>query len=124
MPLKGLRVGAAIGYAHGDFDGDNGSGSGGIDSYQGLLYGRYDHGRFFFADAQAGYAFNTYDMSRGFAFGTINRTASSDADGHDVSAQLRIGANSTRAASSSCLRRRCATTGCSVTASPRPAPTA
>jgi outer membrane autotransporter protein len=92
MPLKGLRVGAAIGYAHGDFDGDNNSGSGGIDSYQGLIYGRYDHGRYFFADAQAGYAFNNYDMSRGLSFGTINRSASSDADGHDVSAQLRIGA--------------------------------
>jgi fibronectin-binding autotransporter adhesin len=90
--LKGLRLGAAIGYAHGNFDGDNNSGSGGIDSYQGLIYGRYDHGKFFFADAQAGYAFNNYDLSRGIAFSTINRTASSDADGHDVSSQLRIGA--------------------------------
>jgi outer membrane autotransporter protein len=92
MPLKGLRLGAAVGYAHGDFDGDSNSGAGGIDSYQGLIYGRYDHGKFFFADAQAGYAFNNYDLSRGIAFSTINRAASSDADGHDVSAQLRIGA--------------------------------
>jgi len=76
----------------GAFDGDDSSGSGGIDSYQGLVFGRYDHGRFFFADAQAGYAFNRYDLSRGVAFSTINRAASSDADGHDVSAQLRIGA--------------------------------
>jgi fibronectin-binding autotransporter adhesin len=56
------------------------------------LFAGYDHGKYFFAEAQAGYAFNNYDLGRGIAFGTINRTASSDADGHDVSAQLRIGA--------------------------------
>lgn len=85
-----FRVGAGVGYARTHVSGDHGGGSADIDSYQAFVYGSWTLERSF-VDAQFGYAFNRYDTSRPIRFGSLDRTARADADGHDFDAAIKVG---------------------------------
>jgi outer membrane autotransporter protein len=85
-----LSAGVALGYLNTDVRLDNGLGKGTVDSYQVTAYGSWTPGAAF-VDAAVGYGYTRYDTSRSIAFGGLGGSASGDADGHDLSAELSAG---------------------------------
>lgn len=85
-----LRAGVAVGYSRTDLDLQDLRDSGNQDSYQAILYGSLGKGPWY-VDAAFSYAYNDYEMSRNLRFGTINRTAESDYNGHEFAGYLEGG---------------------------------
>ncbi len=85
-----LRGGIALGYARTDLDLKDLRDSGNEDSYQAVLYGSLARGPWYL-DAAFSYAYNDYEMSRRVRFGTVDRTAESDYDGHELAGYLEGG---------------------------------
>ncbi|MEL6751718.1 MAG: autotransporter outer membrane beta-barrel domain-containing protein, partial [Pseudomonadota bacterium] len=85
------RYGLAIGYTSGNLDVDDRAQDTDIRTLHVGVYGSAGAGRMesgLGLRGSASYAHHWVDTSRNIAFGTINRTASADYDGHTISADL------------------------------------
>jgi uncharacterized protein with beta-barrel porin domain len=87
-----LRLGLAQGFSWGRIRSKDNSGRTDITSYQTGLYGEYEGKKLpYVLDAILTYGYNDYDSSRNVVFGGINRTASSDYSGQQLSSYFEAG---------------------------------